>query len=137
MTKQLLIIVISIVLTVLLAKSQMQLPLVETHQIDEVTISTLVAQQKEAVKQAHKKLSKHFLVQQNSPKNGHKNNKWELHGIVKTGDHYFALIKQDAKLTRREIGDTLLDLGTITAIHANGISVRTDAQTQEYRLYQE
>ena len=137
MTKQLLIIATSIVLTVLLAKSQMQPPLVETYQIDEVTISTLVAQQKEAAKQAHKKLRNHFLVQQNSPKKGHKNNQWELHGIVKTGDHYFALIKQEAKLIRCEIGDTLLDHGTITAIHANGISVRTDTQTQEYRLYQE
>lgn len=137
MIKQLLMTAILIVLTALFAKAQLQLPITEAQQIHKVTISTLVAQQKEAAKQAHKKLRKHFFVQQNSTQGGQKNNNWKLHGIVKTGVHYFALIKQQAKLARCELGDTLIDYGTITAIHANGISVRTDAQTREYRLYQE
>lgn len=126
-----------IVLVVLLAKTQMELPLVESQKTNEMTINTLVAQKKEAAKQAYKRLRKHFLVQQERAQSSQKNNDWQLHGIVKTGDHYFALIKQQAKLVRYELGDTLLDYGTIIAVHANGISVGATAeQPQEYKLYQ-
>jgi hypothetical protein len=136
-TKQLLIVVAIAVLTALIAKSQVQLPVIKQQQPKEVMLSTLIAQQKQTAQQAHKKLSKRFLVKQNSAQGSQKKSDWQLHGIIKTGEYYFALIKQQAKIARYQVGDTLLDDSTITAIHANGISASTTEQRQEYRLYQE
>lgn len=127
---------ILVMLTALFAKAQIQLPLVEQEQVKAVAIDTFVVNKKKAAKQAHKRLSKHFLVQQNKVKTSQKNEKWQLHGITKTGSQYFALIKQQAKIVRYQVGNTLLDDSTITAIYDNGISVSTAGKIEKYRLYQ-
>ena len=135
--KQLVIIAIVAVLTALLAKTQMQLPVVKQQFSKDITLSKHIARQKVVAQEAHKKLSQHFLVEQNKMKSSQKSDQWQLHGIIKTGKDYFALIKQQAKIARYQVGDTLLNDSTMIAIHANGISVSTAGKTEEYRLYQE
>ncbi len=135
--KQLLMVAIVVVLTALLAKIQMQLPIVKQQPSKDITLSKHIARQKTVIKESHKKLSQHFLVEQNKVKSSQKTNKWQLHGITKTGAKYFALIKQQAKIARYQVGDTLLDDSTITAIHVNGISVSVAEKIEEYRLYQQ
>lgn len=124
-----------IILTVLVAKAQIKLPTIKEQKPNKVTLSTLMVQQKKTAEQAYQKLHKRFSGVVKKKTNAKTNNDWQLHGIVKTGRRYFALIRQQGKLTRYEAGGVLLDYGTITAIHDNGISVSTAKKIEEYRLY--
>jgi hypothetical protein len=66
---------------------------------------------------------------------------WQLKGVVREGEQYFALISsgkgKKAKIIRYKQGDTLPDNTILTKIDAKGIWVGLDADGEQIRLYQD
>jgi len=64
-----------------------------------------------------------------------KSGTWTLQGMVQQGSQQYALIKNNAKITRYRIGEQLPDMSILTAINNNGITIQLAGKTLAITLH--
>jgi len=135
--KQLIVTLALIVLTIVVAQSQMQRPNSEENQKAEPTIAMPKVQSQIQAVHASQNLKKYFAVATQASASSSINEAWQLSGIITIGKQRYALIKQHNKTTRYKAGETLPDHSVITKINTTGINIKTDSATSLHLLYQD
>jgi hypothetical protein len=90
-----------------------------------------------ALQKAGSRLKQHFKSAAAKTANQATASHWRFRGVVRQGDRYRALIEQNGKLQRLEVGAGFPDGETLAAISNSGVTLAGENGERELRLHRQ